>query len=92
MSRAGGASPGQILAGGGEISPGLAAAERCQALGYTGGGVAVTEDFQGHLHALQIVHGEQDGLSLAVTGQGDPLVLLADPPRQLGQVSFRFGQ
>jgi hypothetical protein len=38
--------------------------------------VAVTEDFQGHLQALQVIHRQQDSLGLPVAGKRDPLVLL----------------
>jgi len=90
-SRAGSAAPGQILADGGQVSAWFPAAERRQALGDARDGVGVTEDFQGHLHAFEVVHGQQDGLSFAVAGQGDPLVLQAHPPGQLRQPSLGLG-
>ena len=45
-------------ADGGQISTGLATAQRGQALRDTCDGVTVAEDFQGHLQALEIGHGD----------------------------------
>ena len=71
---------GQILADGGHISAGITTAKSCQALRDARYSLGVTQDFQGHLQTLQVIHGQQDRLSLSVTGKGDPLVLLADSP------------
>ena len=57
ISYCSGSVPGQVLPDGGQVGAGLTAAERGQALGDAGDRLGVAEDFQGHLQAFQVVHG-----------------------------------
>ena len=92
-SRHGDAASGQILAYSRHVGARLTTLQGGQALGDARDSICVTEDFQGHLQALKVIHGKQDSLGLSVAGQGDPLMLLAytpgqrpDPPAEVAEV------
>ena len=61
-SRIADAAPRQVLANRGHVSARLALLKPRQALRDARDRVGVTEDFQGHLHALKVVHRQQDSL------------------------------
>jgi hypothetical protein len=80
-SPAGCSAARQILANGSHISTRLTTLQCGQALGDATDCLGIAEDLQGHFQALEVVNREQDGLGLAVTSQGDPLMLLPYSPR-----------